>query len=94
MKATSSFLLSNRPTDGILNRLFQEDFSLVRAQILKALACEPDKNKLFGIVLCEHFKEIKECENINLKIIALKNVLMALDYLGNMSQAQACEKKT
>jgi len=75
-------LLTDRSTDGILKSLFQEDFSLVREQILEALTCEPDKNKLFGVILCEHFKKIKECENLNLKVIALKNVLMALDYLG------------
>lgn len=79
----TSELLIAKPAEGLLKSMFQEDFACVKKQIAEALKQDKDKKKLFEIILCEHFKEIEKCEDIGLKIAALKNALMALEYLGS-----------
>lgn len=74
-------LVSNMDT-GVLKSLFQEDFSCVKEQIEIVLEHNPDKTKLFEIIFCEHFQKIKKCQDVKLKLTALKNVVMALSYLG------------
>ena len=65
----------------ILKSLFQEDFSCVEARIQEAFEYGLDKTKLFEMLLCEHFKEIKKCGDMQLKVTAVRNALRALSYL-------------
>ncbi|MDD5173365.1 MAG: hypothetical protein PHV48_00860 [Candidatus Omnitrophica bacterium] len=85
--------LTDKSYRSIVKSYFQKDFSCVKEEIAVVLEHEPDRDKLFSIILCEHFNEIRRCEEPGLKITALKNVLMALDYLGKMSQVQRWSRK-
>jgi membrane-anchored protein YejM (alkaline phosphatase superfamily) len=75
-------LLNDKAYSAILKSFYQKDFTHIKKQIAEVLEQENDKEKLFRIILCEHFEEIKKCEDTGLKIVALKNALIALTYLG------------
>lgn len=66
----------------MLEKLFLEDFTCLKDYIAKALGSGSDKSKLFEMILCDCLGSVKRCEDIKLKTMAVNNMLMALEQIG------------
>lgn len=77
-------ILEKASADPVLESLFQSDFSRVQEAIESVLSCAFSSKKLFEVILCEHLAVIKKCQDTALKMVALKNALMALDCLEEL----------